>query len=240
MPYYTSASIVNAADSQNGPLAPNAIGSIYGQGLSYTTASLDVADLAAGVLPIGLGAVNVLVGGLPATLFYVSPTQINFLVPSILIPGRTTVQVVHDGLAGPSAKIDIADASPALFQVDAQTAIATRLDGSLVTSAAPGRPGDVLTLYATGLGHTVPPVSYRSIPNKAAPLERLAEFQVLLDGAPLDRSLVLYAGVAPGYAGLYQINVKMPDAVGPNPAVQISLGALISPPGLLLPLTNAE
>src|SRR5581483_11945334 len=129
-PSYTAFSIVNAADSQSGPLAANTIATIYGQNLSYTTAALASNDISGGLLPLGLpgSGVNVLVGGIAATVFYVSPTQINFLVPNILIPGQTGVQVVLNSNAGPIIPVTLADCSPALFQLDAQTVIATRLD----------------------------------------------------------------------------------------------------------------
>lgn len=237
-PFYTANSVLNAADFQAGPLAPNTIGTLYGKGLSYVTKSLQAPDISGGVLPTVLTGtgVNVLIGGIAANIFYVSPTQINFLVPSLLRPGRADIQVVLNGNAGPIVPLDLAAAAPALFQLDPQTAIATRTDGSLVTNDAPARRGDVLTLYATGLGDTAPPVVYCNIATKAAPLKRLSEFQVLLDGAPLDASLILYAGIAPGFAGLYQINVTIPNTANANPAIQIGFGDVVSPPGLTLPL----
>ena len=237
-PAYTANSVVNAADFQPGPLAPNTIGTLYGKGLSYVTKALGPQDINGGLLPTVLTGtgVNVLIGGLAANVFYVSPTQINFLVPSLLKPGRTDIQVVLNGIAGPIMPLDLAAASPALFQLDAQTIIATRLDGSLVTNDAPARRGDVLTIYATGLGDTIPPVVYSTAAAKAAPLKRLSEFRLLLDGLPLDRSLVLYAGIAPGFAGLYQINVQIPNTVNANPDLQIGFGDSISPAGLKLPL----
>jgi uncharacterized protein (TIGR03437 family) len=132
----------------------------------------------------------------------------------------------------------LAAASPALFQLDAQTVVATRIDGSVITNDAPARPGDIVTLYATGLGDTVPPVIYSTAASKAASLKLLSDFKVLLDGAPLDPSLVLYAGIAPGFAGLYQINVQIPNTVDQNPDLQIGLGDALSPPGIKLPLNS--
>jgi uncharacterized protein (TIGR03437 family) len=237
-PFYTTASIVNSADGQAGPLAPNAIGTIYGTGLSYTTRALAPADVIGGVLPTtlpGTGA-TVLIGLIAANVFYVSPTQINFLVPSVLQPGRIDFRVVLNGIAGPPVPVDLAVVSPAMYQADAQTVIATRLDGSLVTADAPARPGDVIVLYATGLGDTQPPPILANIATMAAPLRQMADFKVLLDGAAVDRTLILYAGLAPGFAGLYQINVRLPDGVGGNPQIQIGLADVISPLGLKLPV----
>jgi uncharacterized protein (TIGR03437 family) len=237
-PFYATSSIVNSADNQAGPLAPNTIGTIYGKGLSYVTRALAPEDVIGGVLPNGLPGtgVNILIGGVPANIFYVSPTQINFLVPCILRPGRTDLQIVMNGISGPLVPFDLAPSSPAIFQLDVQTVIAVRLDGSLVTSDAPARPRDIIVIYATGLGDTVPAEIFGNVAAMAAPLKQLADFKLLLDGVAVDRSLVLYAGIAPGFAGLYQINLRLPDGVGSNPQIQIGLADAHSPAGLILPL----
>jgi uncharacterized protein (TIGR03437 family) len=237
-PFYSAGSIVNSADGQIGPLAPNAIGTVYGKGLSYVTRAIAAEDVRGGVMPTVLPGtgVTILIGGVAANLFYVSPTQINFLVPSILRPGRTDFQVVMNGISGAVVPLDLAAASPAIFQMDAQTVIATRVDASLITSNAPAQPGDLIVLYATGLGDTVPPVIYANVATTAAPLKQLSDFKVLLDGVALDASLVLYAGIAPGFAGLYQINLRLPNGVGANPQIQIGLADALSPAGLTLPL----
>jgi uncharacterized protein (TIGR03437 family) len=237
-PFYTTSSIVNSADGQIGPLAPNTIGTIYGTGLSYATRVLAPADVIGGVLPTTLPGtgVTVLMGLIAANIFYVSPTQINFLVPSVLRPGQINLRVVLNGIAGPAVPLDLAAASPAIYQIDGQTVIATRLDGSLVTADAPARPRDVIVLYATGLGDTQPPPIDSNIATTAAPLRQMADFKVLLDSVVVDRSLILYAGLAPGFAGLYQINVRLPDGVGGNPQIQIGLADAISPAGLKLPV----
>ena len=82
-PIYDAASIVNAADNQSGALAPNTLGTIYGANLAYSTAAITLNDIQGGVLPIVLGTseTRVFVNNYPADLYYVSPTQINFLVP---------------------------------------------------------------------------------------------------------------------------------------------------------------
>ncbi len=177
-PFYATDSITNSADYLTA-LAPNAIGTIFGTGLSYTTASLSAQDIVGGVMPYGLpgSGVNVLIGGLAANLFYVSPTQINFLVPSILIPGPTHIQVVLNGIAGPSVPFTLTATSPALYQLDPKTVIATRLDGSLITAAAPAQPGEILTLWATGLGDTIPPVIYSNVAATAATLQLILRVQ---------------------------------------------------------------
>jgi uncharacterized protein (TIGR03437 family) len=105
----------------------------------------------------------------------------------------------------------------------------------LITPAAPAQPGDVIVLYATGLGYTMPPTIYGQIPTVAARVVQ-SSFTVQLDGAPLDASAVLYAGVTPGYAGLYQINLVLPPDVGANPQISIGFADSMSPAGVTLPV----
>jgi len=235
-PVYSSSSIVNAADNLVETLAPNTIATLYGKNLAYATASLTSSEVNGGTLPTVLPGtgVHVVVGGLLANLYYVSPTQINFLVPLNLLPGTINVQVVIDGLAGPSIPLQLGPAAPALFQLDSQHAVATRPDGSVITSVAPAKPGDIVILYATGLGQTNPPLAYDELPMSAAPLADAASFRLTLDGVAVDSHAILYAGIAPGFAGLYQINVTLPASTGANPEIRIGTGAALSMPGLQL------
>ena len=236
-PLYSADSIVNSADNQPGTLAPNTLATIYGQNLAYGTKALSPDDVKSGILPTvfpGTG-VHVIVGNILANLIYVSPTQINFLVPANLIPGTVNLTVVVDSWAGPQIPIQLTATSPALFQLD-QLAIATRADGALVTPAAPASPGDVIVLYATGLGQTAPPILYSMIPKAAASLTQMASFSVQLDGVPVDPSAIAYAGVAPGFGGLYQINLILPASVGQNPQIVIGFPDSLSPSGVTIPV----
>jgi uncharacterized protein (TIGR03437 family) len=237
-PSYTAAGIVNAADNQVGPLAPNTIASIYGVRLSYVTQAISPNDIDGGVLPTVLPGtgVHVLVGNLPATIYYVSPDQINFLVPANLLPAPSTVQVVLEGQAGPAVQITLAAASPALFQLDDVNAVAILPDGTVTTPQAPAKPGDIILLYATGLGQTLPPVPYGQVFDQAAPLEQLADFKLVLDGVTAESDAVAYAGIAPGFAGLYQINVILPKSTQANPEIQIGFGKQLSKAGVHLPV----
>jgi uncharacterized protein (TIGR03437 family) len=237
-PDYSAAGIVNAADSQPGPLAPNTIVSLYGVRLSYNTASISPVDISGGILPTVLPGtgVTVLVGYMPAIIFYVSPTQINFLTPANLLPGPSTVQVVLDGHSGPSVAIKLAAASPGLFQLDANNAVATSAAGTVITPKAPAKPGDIVVLYATGLGQTIPAVPYAQVFDQAAPLEQLAQFKLVLDGVAAPASAIAYAGNAPGFAGVYQINVVLPGSTKANPEIRIGFPDQLSKAGLHLPV----
>jgi uncharacterized protein (TIGR03437 family) len=238
-PVYSAASIVNAADNQSGQLAPNAIGTIYGVNLAYSTAAITQNDIQGGALPTvltGASDTRVLIDYSPAALYYVSPTQINFLVPPDLLPGPVSIYVDVDTLRGPLIELTLAPASPGLFQLDATNAVATRADGSVLTPSSPAKPGEVVVLWATGLGATAPPADGFQLPIAAAPLVSGAKLSIFLDGTPVEPAAVQYAGVAPGFAGLYQINLALPQSTAQNPEIRLQLDGAISIPKLHLPV----
>ena len=109
------------------------------------------------------------------------------------------------------------------------TVIAQHLDYSLVTTASPAHDGELIVLYAGGLGQTSPLVPSGQVPQVAAQLEDRANFHVWLDGVPVDPSLIEYAGVTPDCAGLYQINLRLPPNVPPHPEIRISTADGMSP-----------
>jgi uncharacterized protein (TIGR03437 family) len=234
---YSAASIVNSADNLPGALAPNTIATVYGANLAFTTKSISPEDIHGGSLPTVLPGtgVRVLIGGLAAQIYYVSPTQINFLVPSTLLPLPTDAQVVRDGVAGPLIPIPLARAAPALYQMDTENAVATRPDGSLITADAPARPGEEIVLYATGLGPTIPPMAYGEVATAAAWIGRLTDFQISFEGVLVDPGRIDYVGVTPGFAGLYQINVRLPNFFTANPEIRIGFADRSSRPGLKVP-----
>lgn len=241
-PFYSAASIVNAATNQPGALAPNTIITIYGEDLSWETRALTASDIDGTALPTKLPGtgVTVLVANVPAPIYFVSPGQVNVLIPSNLRPGKARLQLARDGRAGPEVEITLASAAPALFLAQEATAVVTRADGSIVGRDDPAHPGEIVVLYATGLGPTSPETPYGMIPTGAAQLERLADFRVLLGGREVDPRLVLYAGAAPGFAGLYQVNLWLPDNAPRDPQVRLALGDAVSVTGVLLPVAPTE
>jgi uncharacterized protein (TIGR03437 family) len=235
-PTYSATSIVNAASNQTGPVAPNTIVSLYGTDLAFVTRAITSDDIRSGqILPITLAGVHVSVGNLNANLYFVSPTQINFLIPASLIAGPVGVQIKLDGRAGPSVKVDLSTAAPALFQADSQFVVGTRPDGSVITKDKPIRPGEIVVLYATGLGIADPNLPDGQVPTMAVAIQRISEFRVEIGGVTVPSSSVQYAGVTPGFAGLYQVNLKIPDILDQNPEIRIGFDGQMSPSNVLLP-----
>src|SRR2546425_956168 len=151
-PAYSAAAIVNASNYSPGPFAPNSVLSAFGSGMARSAQGLTRDDIRDGFLPVELNFTRVLVDNIPVPLFYVSDTQVNFLVPSKQLTGDARVQVIREGIAGPMVTVPIVDAAPALFVQPNGFAIATHADNSLITPDSPARNGEVIVLYATGLG----------------------------------------------------------------------------------------
>ena len=239
-PAYTAASVVPAATQAAGALAPNTIATIYGANLAYDTHAVAPADLVGGALPTSVDGVSVIMYGLYCGLFYVSPTQINFLVPYSLVLTSAPLQVTRQGVAGPAVTIPMALTAAAFFEWNGNLAIAEHADGSLITAAAPAQAGEVVVLYAAGLGRTSPDQVEDRVPSSAAPILYGSELQILLNGVALPAGSVIYAGVTPGFAGLYQINVQLPNPLPEDPQIQVAIGTQTSPPAILLPTQGAS
>jgi uncharacterized protein (TIGR03437 family) len=227
-PYYTTASIVNAASYSASALAPNAIATIYGTNLSFVTADSSGDNMLTSGLPTTLGGVSVYISSIAAGLFYVSPTQINFLVPAVFDPNTVPLVVLREAQGGPFVEVTLNSAGPALFVDSTGSAIATHLDGTLLNAASPANPGEWVVVYAEGLGPTVPEADTYTASSSAAPIAMLKQFSLSLNGSPVDASALYYVGITPDFVGLYQINLQVPQNTPPNPQIQIAIGSQVS------------
>ncbi len=236
-PSYSSATIINAATNQASGFAPNSIVSLYGTNLSYNTVSMS-AGLTA--LPRALGGVTVLLNNTAAYLFFVSPHQINFLVPASLSPLTLKLSVLREGTAGAPVPLVLSPAAPGFFQLTPTTLLATHVDGTVINPDAPAMPGETITIYATGLGPTVPDSPDGTFPSRAASIANFAGLAVAINSVVVDHSTIQYAGVTPGCAGLYQINLVLPTPLPPYPEIRAGIGTQLSPAGTLLPTQQLQ
>jgi uncharacterized protein (TIGR03437 family) len=240
-PAYSAADIVNSSNYAPGPFAANSVLSIFGSNLSWDAPRALVSDdIVTNTLPTALAGVQVYVDNWPAPLLYVSATQINFIVPGNEISGDSKVRVVREGVTGPEVTMTLVDSAPALFSPIAGYALASHADSSLISAASPAHPGEIVVLYATGLGKTQPNPSPGVIPQTAALMEWLNNLTVYLDGAALASFRIKYAGATPFSVGLYQINIELPNDVGPDPEIRVAVAAQSSPAGLRIPVQQAN
>ena len=234
-------------------ISRNAIISIFGENFAAPGAVRVVgnADLVNGRLPTKFADLCVQVGSQRAAIFHVFPGQVNAQAPNVP-PGPTGVQVIVDCESASEVRsnaltVTVQDASPEFFyfarRADGRNPIAATnaLTGEFIGAPgliagadfAPAKPGDVLTLYATGFGATNPAFAVGELPAGIA--RTVNPVTVNIRGIDLAPEDLLYTGVAPYLAGVYQVNLRLPDAV-PDGDLQIVLtvGGSSSPPGAFL------
>jgi uncharacterized protein (TIGR03437 family) len=191
------------------PLATGGIVSIFGSGFAAS-------DNFATHLPLErvLGGVSVMVGGENAPLYYAGAGQINAQVPFSAQPGSDVSIVVSAGghVTAPQNYV-ISAAQPGVFAgavLDGQ--------GRAVNAGNPARIGDTLQIFTTGLGATDPP----AVTGQPAPpfSKALVPVSVSIGGKDV---AVVYQGLAPGFVGLYQVNVILANTVTPGDAVPVAI-----------------
>jgi uncharacterized protein (TIGR03437 family) len=238
-PYYTPESIANAAANVANSAAPNTFLSIYGTDLAYVTKAMAPDDIRSGMLPTVLSntGVRVLLNLVPMIIYFVSPGQVNVLVPSTFAPGPATLQLVRDGVSGPQVRIALQNTAPAIFQLDNKIVIATHGNSPIITPESPAHRNEIIVVYATGLGPVSPPTPPGRIADAAARITT-PDFRVVLNNTRIDAARIQYAGLTPGYAGLYQINIQLPADAPVNPEIRIGFGDQLSPEGRILPIAE--
>jgi uncharacterized protein (TIGR03437 family) len=205
------------------PLAPGSLISVFGNFLSDS-----VAQASAVPLPSTLNGTTVLIAGRPAPLVFVSKTQVNAIVPYDLAINATHQVLVTRGntISLPEPISVQADAGGVFTSNSTGTGagivVAVHGDGSynLVNAMAPASVGDVLVIYATGLGDVSPRVIAGAIPPSSPPAQVADPVTATIGGVP---AVPDFAGLTPGFPGLYQINVTVPGGVTPGDSVPLVL-----------------
>jgi len=211
---------VNAA-SYVTPAAPAAWISIFGANLSTTSRAWVTADFAGNKLPTKLDGVSVLVNGNPAYLSYISPGQINAMIPDGTPAGQITVQVTNSAGSSGTLETQAGVYSPALFRLGGGQYVVVENARLQLTSTV--KPGDVIVLYGTGFGPTNPPTASATVVAGSAQTATPVTFTI--GGLP---ATVQWAGMIAG-AGLYQFNVEVPSgAVDGDLVIRAAVGGAYS------------
>ncbi len=204
-PVFPSSAVVNAASFAGG-LTPGSLATVFASGVK----DQEGITSASGVpLPASVDGVSITVGGIAAPIHAVANVkgqeQVNFQAP-FEIRGRTTADVVvtRDGAASAAATVTVADLQPGVFS----GVVVHNADFSLVTQERPLIAGEYAFVYAAGLGT----VSNQPATGAASPSLALAatveQVRVTIAGAPC---AVSFAGLAPTFAGVYQVNFQVPQ-----------------------------
>ena len=237
-PSISANGVANGASFQPG-IVPGSWATIRGSNLSPVTDTWDnfIVD---GKLPTVVDGVSVTVGFGPAYVYYVSPTQINFIVPPD-ISGQQPVTVKTPSGTSAAVTVQVNSFGPAFFGWPNNHVVTTRQDFSWAvkngtfpgTTTTPAKPGDTIILWGTGFGSTIPaapagiatPSSPGGYNTATKPIVEIDNVAATVDGAAL----------APGLAGLYQVAIQVPTTLGDGDwPVVATIGGVSSPSGMVL------
>ncbi len=209
--------VFNAASYAN-TVAAGSIASVFGNNFSSST----IAATAYPLLP-SLGETSFQVGGQPGPLFMTSCSQTNLQIPwQTVSQTQVPVTATVAGLTSATQTASVVAFSPGIFTLNqsgsGQGMVEIASSGQIAQPGSPVTRGQYMAVYATGLG----PVSNQPLTGAAAlsnPLSYTSTLPTVTIGGV--SSVVTYSGLAPGFAGLYQVNVLVPTSVTPGSAVSV-------------------
>jgi uncharacterized protein (TIGR03437 family) len=202
---------------------------VLGEQLSFAPLTVGKAP----PLDTQVGGASVTVNGRPAPMYYSSYGQLAFQLPYEISNGTAVVQVQRDGLSSNTVSVQVADRAPRLLLIGVGTYGAIQNQDLSIpmpvgsfpgVNTHPAKAGDALTIYAIGLGPTTPAVVSGQPAPASAPFAPLTSTATINFGAGPGGNVVvpLYAGLTPTFAGLYQINVVVPDGL-PKGAIDLTV-----------------
>ncbi len=207
-----NAAAVNAGSYAAGqPMSPLSLGAIFG---NFTNATMGTAQ--SFPLPTTLGNVEVLVGGRAAPLLFVSPLQINFQVSNRLdVAAQALVEIKVAGTTVARSQLTVLSGAPGIF-------VATDLSYRPIGAATPIKRGEPLIVWATGHGELSDPLD-EGQPASGILYTTKAKPRVTIGGVEAE---VLFSGLTPGLAGVWQINVRIPNdaPLGANVPLVVTQG----------------
>lgn len=203
LPTVSTNGVVNAA-SFAPRISPGALATVFGSNFALTNAGAQTP------LPTSVESVSVSVNGQLASVLYVTPTQVNFQVPWETALGPATVTVAVNGGPSNAVTVNVLGAAPGLFSTSSGQAIVQNSDYTLNSPTNPAKVGSTIVAYLSGSGTVSPPVADGAI----APIGTLV---YLNSGSSAtigsSTAQVAFAGLAPGFVGLVQVNIVVPSGL---------------------------
>ena len=220
---------------------------IFGRDLSTTTRGWGGADFNGAVAPTSLDNVQVTVDGKPAFVNFISPTQVNVVVPDGI--AEAPIQVTVRNAAGTSDPITVTGArrSPGILAIPQfnvggrQYVVAQYADQTFAGRAGlisgvnfrTPRPGDRLVIYGVGFGPTTPAVAAGSIVTTSTDLGN--NFRVQIGAAT---AAVEFKGYSPNFVGLYQFNIVVPNVQAGDQEIFMEVDGVRTQSGVFLTTAN--
>lgn len=208
-PLVSANSVTNAARPFTSGLPLGGIATLFGKGITNVTGIVSATSMP---LPAEISGTSVILNGIRAPLLAVANVdgkeQVNFQVPSNLAP-PLVLRVSNNGSQSFPILVPISRSLPGIFTIDGtRGAILHSADFRPVTPSDPAAKGEVVVIYATGLGPVQPDPGLGN-PASDAPLSVTTDtVSATVGGAT---SEVLFSGLAPGFVGLNQVNIRIPD-----------------------------
>jgi uncharacterized protein (TIGR03437 family) len=225
-PVVSAGGILNGAsfrlpDVPGGGVAPGSIISIFGTNLAASTGAASAVPL-----PTSIGGTSVTIGGRPAALYFVSAGQINAQVPWATTPGPAPVVVTTGAGASAPVNVTVQAAAPGIFSQASNGKGPGAIQNFVSQSSTPLNnattaiaPGGLLIIYATGLGAVNNP------PADGAAGSGQTTTNAVTVRVGNTNATTEFAGLSPGFVGLYQVNARLPGTLPQGCNVSISLQA---------------
>jgi len=209
LPQFTAASVTNGASFQSG-ISAGALITIFGVNLSNNVHGIAAFNQVP--LPTTLAGSQVLIGGTAIPLFDVininGTEQISAQAPFEITGQQTVDVVINNGRSkSTSVQVTVSAAQPGIFLPDGVNGAFLHADDSLVTTAKPASPGEVVLLYLTGLGSVTPAGTTGALASSSTLSVSNIVPTLTVGGASAEIS---FHGLAPALVGLYQINFTVP------------------------------
>jgi uncharacterized protein (TIGR03437 family) len=245
-PAITPSGVISAANyGAFSTIAPGTWVEIYGVNLATTLSQTWAgADFVGNQAPSALAGTTVTIGGNAAYIDFVSPAQINVQVPSTLATGTQPLVVKTAGGTSLAYSVNVAAIEPGMlappsFILGGKQHVVALFSNTLTyvlpvnfagLSTARARAGDNITLYGIGFGPVTPDIPAGQIVTQSNGLQ--AATQITFAGVPGN---VTYAGLAPGYVGLYEFNVTVPSvAASDSTPIVVKVGTVTVPQTLVI------
>jgi uncharacterized protein (TIGR03437 family) len=244
LPFSTQPGITAVANSASNiqTIVSGSWASIYGRNLSATRREWTEKDIIYDWLPTSLDDVIVTFNNVKAVVAFVSPFQLNVLVPDNLPNGPVEV-TVQNSIGWQKSTATVRQYSPGLYPLQAPPGtyvVAVHSDWTYVARtellsplfpARPAKPGEVIIFYGTGFGPTTPAVSISQRFNGTAPLANPSALSLQIGGKPAQ---IKFAGLVGN--GLYQINAVIPDLPDGDHEIVAVIGGESSARGRYIPV----
>lgn len=239
-PVISAGGVANGASfglAPNNAVTPGSLISVFGTNLASAQAAADSIPLST-----QLGGVSVTINGTPAPLNYVCHLcvggvgdQLNIQMPWGITGSTAQVIVTNGSSKSSAATVNVAQFNPGIFSVNngVGVAIAFFVDGALAAPSGsipglatrPAKAGDVLQIFATGLGAVDQHVNDGGAPTVLTNTTTMPS--VMIGGM---QASTLFSGLAPGFVGINQVNAQVPTGAptGNTVPLQLQIGGLTS------------